>query len=104
MTRNSPKSSAFTLIEIMIVICIIGIITAAGIPSLLHTLQKRPLAQAVNDILEGCGNARAQAIMQGSPFALVIRAEDGQLSVRPAREKGTRSETSSSGTIGLSMG
>ena len=41
---------------------------------------------------EGCSHARAQAILRGVPTELVIRAEDGQITVRPM--PGRRSEES----------
>jgi prepilin-type N-terminal cleavage/methylation domain-containing protein len=86
--ESSPRHSSrsgFTLIEIMIVICIIGIVLAAGIPSVFRAMHKDALRQAVSDIVEGCSNARALAILQGTPAEFVIRAEDGTLSVQKAR-------------------
>ena len=79
------KHGAFTLIEIMIVVAIIALVMAIGLPPFVRTVKKKPLQQAVNAIMEGCNYARSQAIFQGVPMDFVIRAEDGQMTVRPAR-------------------
>jgi len=84
--RPAPRRAAqgFTLIEIMIVIGIIGMVLALGMPPFIRSMQKDPLRQAVSDITEACSTARAQAILQGVPTEFVIRA-GGQLTVGPAR-------------------
>jgi prepilin-type N-terminal cleavage/methylation domain-containing protein len=84
---QNPKSKltpGFTLIELMIVIGIAAIIVAAGLPPFVRGLRKEGLRKAVSDVVEGCSHARAQAILHGLPTELVIRAEDGQISVGPA--------------------
>jgi prepilin-type N-terminal cleavage/methylation domain-containing protein len=80
---DRPGASAFTLIELMIVIGIVAIIMATGVPAFVHAMRKEGLRKAVSDVVEGCSHARAQAILHGVPTELVIRAEDGQISVRP---------------------
>lgn len=85
--RASQASGAgFTLIEIMVVIGILAIVLAMGVPPLVRSLQKDSLRQAVSDIEEACGKARAQAILRGVPTELIIRAADGQLTVAPTPE------------------
>lgn len=73
--------SAFTLIEIMIVIAIIAIIAAVGLPPFIHAFQKKGIDKAVSDIMEGCSYARDHAILSGQPLALVIHASDNRVSV-----------------------
>ena len=82
--RPDGQRRGFTLVEILIVVGIIGLFAAAGLPSLFRTFRRDPLRQAVTDIIEGCSHARAQAILRGVPMEFVIRAEDGQLSIRNA--------------------
>ena len=86
----SPQSAAFTLIEIMVVVGIIGIVLVMGAPPFVRSLQKDALRQATSDIEEACSKARALAILQGVPMQLVLRANDGQLTVTPAPEPGLR--------------
>jgi type II secretory pathway pseudopilin PulG len=47
----------------MIVICIVAVVFAIGVPSLFRTLQKDAMRQAVSDVLEACQHARAEAIL-----------------------------------------
>jgi len=80
--------AGFTLIEIMVVVGIIGIVLAMGAPPFVRSLRKDALRQAASDIEEACSKARAQAILQGVPTELVIRAKDGQLTVASLPEAG----------------
>ena len=73
------------MIELMIVIAIMGMILATGIPAMFRTMQKDNLRQAVSDIVEGCSHARAYAILRGAPTEFVIKADGGAMSIQPAR-------------------
>jgi len=83
MKFHAPQRRGFTLIEIMIVVGIMALVLAMGMPSIIQTMRKDPLRKAVSDILDSCAHARAQAILHGVPHELVLRAADGQLTVRP---------------------
>lgn len=86
--RVSAWKRGFTLIELMIVIGIAAIIVAAGIPPFVKAMRKDGLRKAVSDVVEGCSHARAQAILNGVPMELVIRAGDGEIAVRQADDRG----------------
>jgi prepilin-type N-terminal cleavage/methylation domain-containing protein len=73
---------AFTLIELMVVVAIMGLILAAGIPSLAKLWQKEGMRKVSSDILEICGKARAQAILGGKAMALEILPLEKRLSIR----------------------
>ncbi len=75
------RARAFTLIEMLMVVGIIAIIMAVGVPSFVKSLQKTPIQQAVSDVTEACSHARARAILHGVPFDLVIGTS--QLTVQP---------------------
>jgi prepilin-type N-terminal cleavage/methylation domain-containing protein len=77
---------AYTLVEILLVIAIMAVILAIGIPSVFHNLRKSPMRQAVSDLQEACQTARVTAILRGAPAEVVISAQDGSLSVRPAAQ------------------
>lgn len=64
----------------MIVMAIIAIIMTMGVPSMMRAMEKDDLARAVTDVIEGCKTARDRAILQGMPWAFIVR-EDGQLTV-----------------------
>lgn len=71
----------------MIVIAIIAIFMTIGIPQLTRALDKDDLRRAVNDTIEGCKAARDRAILQGVPWAFVVKAESGQLDVQPVPQE-----------------
>jgi prepilin-type N-terminal cleavage/methylation domain-containing protein len=74
----------FTLVEIMIVVAIIAIAFAIGVPSFVRVLQKEPMRQAVSDVVEALGQARAQAILRGGPVEFRLSGE-GEMEVMAAR-------------------
>jgi prepilin-type N-terminal cleavage/methylation domain-containing protein len=78
----------FTLIEVMIVVSIVAIIVAAGIPMVWKALAKNQMAKAVNDVIEGCKGARDRAIVHSRPYEFVIRnesARDATMLIEPAK-------------------
>jgi prepilin-type N-terminal cleavage/methylation domain-containing protein len=75
---------AFTLIEILIVIGIIGIVMTIAIPSIYRQLHPESMQKAVSDIMETCTHARAQAILSGSITEIVIHPMDRTFSVGAA--------------------
>lgn len=81
------SSAGFTLVEIMIAIGIVAMVMAWGVPSVFRVLKKDSMRQAVSDVMEACSHARARAILQGVPMELVIRADDGLLTVQPAPQR-----------------
>ena len=61
--RTTDKSRAripakggdgFTLIEIMMVVGILGMVLAMGMPAFIRSIRRDPLRQAVSDIEEAC--------------------------------------------------
>ena len=88
---------AFTLIEIMIVVAIIGLIAAMGIPSLLQTLQKQGMRKAVSDVKDVLNTARSQAILQGRTKAVVFHPHDKKLEVADAAA--SESDTTESNVV-----
>ena len=99
-TSSRPQRSGFTLIEIMVVIGILGIVLAMGVPPFVRMMQKDSLRKAVSDLEEACSTARAQAILQGAPSELTLRSTDGQLTVSP----GSRANTGQGAAGGVPSG
>lgn len=80
ITRHSPR--AFTLIELMVVVAIMGVILLAGIPSLAKLIQKEGMRKVVSDVMDVCTKARAQAILSGSPVDVMFHPRDKRLEVQ----------------------
>jgi prepilin-type N-terminal cleavage/methylation domain-containing protein len=82
--QPSTLNHAFTLIEIMIVVAIMAIVMTMSVPIVYRVWHKAPLRQAVNDVVEVCSRARAQAILRGTMTEVVFRPREGNLGVRAA--------------------
>jgi prepilin-type N-terminal cleavage/methylation domain-containing protein len=77
--RKCSPRRAFTLIEIMIVVAIIGLIAAMGIPSMLQMLNKEGMRKAVDDVTKLLGDARAEAILKDETTYVSFRPADNRL-------------------------
>ena len=61
------KMKAFTLIELMIAITILGVLLTIGIPSLTTLIKNNRLTTVTNNIIAGMQTARAEAVSRGVP-------------------------------------
>jgi type II secretion system protein H len=78
---RQPRGRAFTLIELMIVIAIMGLIAAMGLPSLLKAMQKEGMRKALSDIQDCCNEARTRAILYQTPVGVRFQAHTHAYSV-----------------------
>lgn len=95
--RGSPALRAFTLLEIMIVVAIMGIMMGTGIPLVVKAWKKAPMAKALSDFQEVCGAARRDAIMKGKPVKLAIYPQEARFEV-----EGSGGKAAGSTPVGLS--
>ncbi len=75
---------AFTLIEVMVVVGIMGLVATVGYVSLGKLLQKTGMRKVVSDVVEVCSRARAQAILRGVPTDVVFHPRERNLAVEAA--------------------
>lgn len=68
---------AFTLMEIMIVVGIMGIALTMGVPIVWKVWHKAPMNKAISEMVELCSTARARAILQGVQTQLVLHGNGG---------------------------
>jgi prepilin-type N-terminal cleavage/methylation domain-containing protein len=85
---QGPKKDGFTLIEIMVVVAIMAIVMAMGVPFAYRALHKEGLIAAVGDVVEVCSNARARAIMRGTMTEVVFHPKSRTLEVSGAGATG----------------
>lgn len=74
ITRH--RFSAFTLIEIMVVVAIMAIVMLMSIPFVRSGLRKGALSEAMRELEEVCANARRKAILQGSMAEIVFHPKE----------------------------
>ena len=79
--RNVTETRGFTLMEIMMVVAILGLTLAMGLPSFLHVLQKEGMRKAEYEMVEACKEARRAAIMNNETTSLVLHPIQGTFEV-----------------------
>jgi len=68
--------SAFTLLELMVVMGLVMVIIAIGVPRMVQQ-NRTPLGESLNAVMEACAAARRQAILSGGTAKVTIRGADG---------------------------
>ena len=76
--------AGFTLIELMVVVAIMGLILAAGVPTLYKLMQKEGLRKVTSDVVEVCSNARPQAILRGAPVDIIFHPVERRMEIGSA--------------------
>jgi Tfp pilus assembly protein FimT len=84
------------LIEIMIVVAIIGLVAAMGLPSMIMALHKEGLRKAVSDLQDICSAARSQAIFRNQKMAVVFHPATKRFEVEGAAASGSADSTDKS--------
>ena len=82
--------SAFTLIELMVVIGLIMIVMTIGIPRLIYN-NETPLGGSLSAVMDACAAARTKAILSGQTTKVIIDSETysvtvGGVSTKPKTE------------------
>jgi prepilin-type N-terminal cleavage/methylation domain-containing protein len=93
--RKKFPLGAFTLIEVMIVVAIMGLIAAMGVPSILQTFRKEGMRKAVSDVKNVCDEAQMRAILQNQTTAIVLYPPERRFEV----EGGAGGKNASSGRV-----
>ena len=73
---GQARTGAFTLIEILMVVGIMGLCLTMGVPAFVRAVHKEGMRKAQSDLLEACQKARAGAIINARPQELVIKPGD----------------------------
>ena len=72
-------AAAFTLMELMVVVAIIGLVGAMSVPAILQMRHEAPMRKAVNDFMELCDRARAGAVLKDTTTTIVFHPLAGEI-------------------------
>ena len=76
----SAVKSAFTLIELMVVMGLIMIVMTLGIPRLVQH-NETPLGGSISAVMDACASARSKAILSGKPMKMIVDASNYSVTV-----------------------
>lgn len=93
--RTHSPTSAFTLIEIMVVVGIMAMVMLMSIPFVRGTMHREALTQAMRDLEEVCGNARRKAILQGSMAELIFNPKERTFQVSGGAPSSSHADSAS---------
>jgi len=74
-------SRGFTLMEIMMVVAIMGLVMAMGMPSIMSNMKKEGMRKAVSDLTEICQHARENAILTGQRTSVTFYPGEGKFAM-----------------------
>ena len=80
------RRSAFTLLELMLVIGVIMIAMTIGIPRLVHN-NETPLGGSISAVMDACASARSKAILSGKPMKVIVDAASYSVTVSAGTAK-----------------
>ena len=75
METPMKATSGFTLFELMIVMLIVGVLAAIGVPSFKYVTSSNRVATEVNSLLGDMQYARAEAVKEGEPVTVCVSTD-----------------------------
>lgn len=83
MKTRDFQRSGFTMIEIMVVIAIAAVLLVMAVPMLGVVIVERPIQDTTKSIMRALEEARKQAILNGTPYDMVIHPFEYTITISP---------------------
>lgn len=74
MSGARPAAQGFTLLEVLVVLGVLGILLAVGVPSFLGAMQRQRVAHAAQQLAQDIEAARAEVKRTGTCAAVSVEA------------------------------
>lgn len=100
---GSVQARAFTMLELMLVIGILGLVLGMGAPAIFNSVKKGPMRKAITGVTEACDIAKARAVLGGRRIKLTFHPQDRTYSVEGGPMKGMQPGVTGSGSIDESI-
>ena len=78
---SGRRNSAFTLLELVIVLAIIGLVAVMTVPGFVGMMRGRHLTSAANRVHAALNGAKNVAVTQRRPYGLVFDISEGSMGV-----------------------
>lgn len=98
------RRRGFTLAEVLVVMAVIGIVSAAVAPALVRTTRPHPADAAAVQVRDLAAGARRAAVRRGVDVVVELDTRDGRWSVDADVEDGPRPAPIATGTLVLPSG
>jgi type II secretion system protein H len=76
--KKYPRA-AFTLIELMVVVAIVGLIAAISVPSILQTFRKEGMRKTLEEVQQLLVDARTRAIYSNRPTEVIFHPAEKRM-------------------------
>lgn len=82
--RNIHPRAAFTLIELMVVVAIIGLIAAMSVPSILQAFRKEGMRKSLSEVQQLLVDARTRAIYSNRTTEVIFHPAEKRMEIADA--------------------